>query len=60
VTWGFAGAGSGRPDYALMVWSLMYSLTRRALGLIVLAVRSDAAEDVEMLVLRHLTGRTII
>jgi hypothetical protein len=39
--------------YAVMVWSLMYTLTRRALGLMVLGVRGEAAKDVELLVLRH-------
>ena len=34
-----------------MFWSLMYTLTRRAVDLMVL--RGDAAKDVELLVLRH-------
>jgi putative transposase len=36
-----------------MVWALMYALTRRVLGLMVLGVRGEAAKDVELLVLRH-------
>jgi hypothetical protein len=36
-----------------MVWSLMYALTRRAVGLVVLQLRDDTAKDVEPLVLRH-------
>jgi putative transposase len=36
-----------------MAWSLMYALTCRALGLMVLGVRGEAAKDVELLVLRH-------
>ena len=36
-----------------MIWSLMYTLTRRAVDLMVLRVRGDAAKDVELLVLRH-------
>jgi hypothetical protein len=37
-----------------MVWSLLYSLTRNTLGvLLLLRVRGDAAKDVEILVLRH-------
>jgi putative transposase len=36
-----------------MVWSLMYAVTRRALGLMVLGVRGAAAKDIESLVLRH-------
>jgi putative transposase len=39
--------------YAVMVWSLMYALTRRALGLVALGMRGEAAKDVELLVLRH-------
>jgi putative transposase len=35
-----------------MVWSLMYTLTR-AVELMVLRVRADAAKDIELLVLRH-------
>jgi hypothetical protein len=34
-------------------WSLMYGLTRRAVDLMVLWRRGDAARDVELLVLRH-------
>jgi hypothetical protein len=36
-----------------MAWSLMYTLTRRAVDLMVLRLRGDAAKDVELLVLRH-------
>lgn len=36
-----------------MVWSLMYTLTRRAVELMVLRVRADAAKDIELLVWRH-------
>jgi putative transposase len=36
-----------------MIWSLMYALTRRALGLMVLGVRGDTAKDFELRVLRH-------
>jgi putative transposase len=36
-----------------MVWSLMYAVTRRALGLMVPGVRGAAAKDIELLVLRH-------
>jgi transposase InsO family protein len=36
-----------------MVWSLLYALTRNALGLTLLHVRGDTAKDVELLVLRH-------
>jgi hypothetical protein len=36
-----------------MVWSLLYDLTRNALGVMLLGVRGDAAKDVEILVLRH-------
>jgi hypothetical protein len=36
-----------------MIWSLMYTLTRRAVDLMVLRPRGDAAKDVELLVLRH-------
>jgi hypothetical protein len=39
--------------YAVMVWSLLYTLTRRAFGLMVLGARGEAAKDVELLVLRH-------
>ena len=47
------GASGGMAGCAVMVWSLMYALTRRALGLVVLGVRGDTAKDVELLVLRH-------
>jgi hypothetical protein len=36
-----------------MIWSLMHTLTRRAVDLMVLRLRGDAAKDVELLVLRH-------
>jgi hypothetical protein len=36
-----------------MVWSLIYALTRRALGLAVLRLRGDSAKNVELMVLRH-------
>ena len=36
-----------------VIWSLMYTLTRRAVGLMVLRLRGEAAMDVELLVLRH-------
>jgi putative transposase len=34
-------------------WWLMYGLTRRAVDLMVLRLRGDAAKNVELLVLRH-------
>jgi hypothetical protein len=36
-----------------MVWSLLYTLTRHALGLATLRVRGESAKDVELMVLRH-------
>jgi putative transposase len=36
-----------------MAWSLMYTLTRHALGLAVRALRGESAEHVELMVLRH-------
>src|SRR5215204_4919045 len=39
--------------YAVMIWSMLYVLTRRALGVMLLGVRGDTAKDVELLVLRH-------
>jgi putative transposase len=36
-----------------VIWSLMYALTRCAVGLMVLRLRGEAAKDVELLVLRH-------
>jgi putative transposase len=36
-----------------MVWSLLYGLTRNALGVMLLPIRGDAAKDIEILVLRH-------
>ena len=40
-------------DWMAVVWSLMYTLARRAVGLMVLRSRGDAARDVELRVLRH-------
>ncbi|WP_261567202.1 integrase core domain-containing protein [Frankia gtarii] len=37
----------------VVVWSLLYALTRNALGLMLLRVREDTAKEVELLVLRH-------
>ncbi len=37
----------------VVVWSLLYALTRNTLGLMLLRVRGDTAKDVELLVLRH-------
>ncbi|EIV95424.1 hypothetical protein FraQA3DRAFT_5247 [Frankia sp. QA3] len=37
----------------VMVWSLLYALTRNTLGLMLLRVRGDTAKEVELLVLRH-------
>jgi hypothetical protein len=36
-----------------MVWSLLYGLTRNALGVMLLRIRGDAAKDIEIMVLRH-------
>jgi transposase InsO family protein len=36
-----------------MVWSLLYTLTRHALGLATLRLRGESAKDVELMVLRH-------
>jgi putative transposase len=36
-----------------MRWSLIYSLTQRALELVTFRVRGGAAKDIELLVLRH-------
>jgi putative transposase len=36
-----------------MVWSLPYSLTHNALGVMLLRIRGDAAKDIEIMVLRH-------
>lgn len=47
---------AGVAGCAVVIWSLMYALMRRALGLVVLGVRGDGAKDVELLVLR-LDGR---
>jgi len=45
----------GRPvgRLVILIWSLIYTLTRRAMQLLVLRLRGDAAKDVELLVLRH-------
>ena len=40
-------------DWLVVFWSLMYGFTRRAVDLMVLRLRGDAAKDVELLVLRH-------
>jgi hypothetical protein len=47
---GRAGVGA---VWMPMVWSLLYSLTRNTLGVLLLRVRGDAAKDVELVVLRH-------
>jgi hypothetical protein len=36
-----------------MVWSLLYGLTRKTLGVMRLRIRGDAAKDIEIMVLRH-------
>ncbi|WP_420497803.1 hypothetical protein [Parafrankia soli] len=36
-----------------MVWSLLYALTRNVFGLMLLRVRSNISQEVELLVLRH-------
>jgi hypothetical protein len=36
-----------------MIWSLMYTLTRHTVDLMVLRLRGEAAKDAELLVLRH-------
>jgi putative transposase len=36
-----------------VVWSLIYTLTRHALGLATLRLRGESAKDVELMVLRH-------
>ncbi len=46
------GCGWWAHRLVVMIWSLMYTLTRRAVDLMVLP-RGDAAKDVELLVLRH-------
>ncbi len=35
------------------MWSLLYALTRNPFGLMLLRVRGNAANEVELLVLRH-------
>jgi putative transposase len=54
LTCGFEG-GDGRPvgRLVIVIWSLLYTLTRRAMQLMTLRLRGDAAKDVELLVLRH-------
>jgi hypothetical protein len=37
----------------IVIWSLLYALTCRAMQLMTLRLRGDAAKDVELLVLRH-------
>ncbi len=37
----------------VMVWSVLYALTRNVLGLMVLRARGDTAKEVELLVLHH-------
>jgi putative transposase len=46
-------AGGGRAECVVVFWSLMYTLTRRGVDVMVLRLRGDAAKDVELLVLRH-------
>jgi len=36
-----------------MRWSVIYTLTRRALELVTFRVHGEAAKDIELLVLRH-------
>ena len=54
LTCGFEG-GDGRPvgRLVIVIWSLLYTLTLRAMQLMTLRLRRDAAKDVELLVLRH-------
>jgi hypothetical protein len=54
LTCGFV-RGDRRPVGRLVVviWSLLYTLTCRAMQLMVLRPRGDTAKDVELLVLRH-------
>jgi hypothetical protein len=47
------GCGWWAHRLVVMIWRLMYTLTRRAVDLMVLRLRGDAAKDVELLVLRH-------
>jgi hypothetical protein len=51
--WFASGVTGWQADWMAVIWSLMYTLTRRAVGLMVLRLRGDAAKDVELLVLRH-------
>ncbi|SQD93804.1 hypothetical protein FMEAI12_7400003 [Parafrankia sp. Ea1.12] len=37
----------------VMVWSLLYALTRNTLGLMLLRMRGDTSKEAELLVLRH-------
>ena len=37
----------------IVIWSLLYLLTRRAVQLMRLRLRGEVAKDVELLVLRH-------
>jgi hypothetical protein len=43
--------GSGRMP--VVIFSLVYLLTRRLFELLVLCARTDASKDIEILVLRH-------
>src|SRR5258708_22132390 len=47
------GCGWWAHRLVVMIWSLMYTLTQRAVDLLMLRLRGDAAKDVELLVLRH-------
>ncbi|ABW09946.1 hypothetical protein Franean1_0484 [Parafrankia sp. EAN1pec] len=48
-----AGRGLRRAGWMVMVWSLLYALTRNALGLMLLRVRGDTAKEVKLFALRH-------
>ena len=51
------GCVAAAATLVVMFWSLMYTLTRRVVDLIVLRRRGDAAKDVELLVLLMPPGR---
>jgi hypothetical protein len=51
--WFLSGSCERRAGWIAMVWSLLYSLTRNTLGVMLLRIRGDAAKDIEILVLRH-------